>query len=161
MGSEEVTLRRRKHVLERRYSDVADSDSSAPQTHPDAKTPDPMPLVDSSTRFEDDEPESDLSDERDFIPEERPAQPLPTAPRPRRTTRQPSETTELDLASRAWYEFDLAVVAALVSPVGNWLTGGDHVKNIVLVVLLVFYLHQIIEGESRPRNSLHILHIPG
>ena len=50
--------------------------------------------------------------------------------------------------SRAWYEFDLAVVVALVSPVGNWLTGGDHIKNLLLIVLLIFYLHQIIESTS-------------
>ncbi|KAG6827954.1 hypothetical protein H0H87_003286 [Tephrocybe sp. NHM501043] len=48
--------------------------------------------------------------------------------------------------SRAWYEFDLAVVVALVSPIGNWLTGGDHIKNVFLIMLLVFYLHQIIES---------------
>jgi hypothetical protein len=48
--------------------------------------------------------------------------------------------------TRSWYEFDLAVVVALVSPIGNWLTGGDHVKNLLLVVLLIFYLHQIIES---------------
>ncbi|EDR00887.1 uncharacterized protein LACBIDRAFT_333742 [Laccaria bicolor S238N-H82] len=47
--------------------------------------------------------------------------------------------------SRAWYEFDLAVVVALVSPIGNWLTGGDHIKNLLLIILLIFYLHQIIE----------------
>ncbi|KAF4590509.1 hypothetical protein EYR38_009810 [Pleurotus pulmonarius] len=46
---------------------------------------------------------------------------------------------------RAWYEFDLAVVVALVSPVGSWLTGGDHVKNLLLVSLLIFYLHQVVE----------------
>ena len=48
--------------------------------------------------------------------------------------------------SRAWYEFDLAVVVALVSPIVNWLTGGDHIKNLLLVSLLIFYLHQIVEG---------------
>lgn len=48
--------------------------------------------------------------------------------------------------TRAWYEFDLAVVVALVSPIGNWLTGGDHVKNLLLIIFLIFYLHQIIEG---------------
>ncbi|KAJ2916387.1 hypothetical protein MD484_g4061, partial [Candolleomyces efflorescens] len=52
--------------------------------------------------------------------------------------------------TRSWYEFDLAVVVALVSPVGNWLTGGDHIKNLLLVVLLIFYLHQIIENPSAP-----------
>ena len=51
--------------------------------------------------------------------------------------------------SQAWYEFDLAVVVALVSPIGNLLTGGDHIKNLLLVSLLIFYLHQIIEGASR------------
>lgn len=47
---------------------------------------------------------------------------------------------------RAWYEFDLAVVLSLLPPIANWLTGGDIVKNILLVLFLVFYLHQIIEG---------------
>ncbi|KIJ64364.1 hypothetical protein HYDPIDRAFT_40580 [Hydnomerulius pinastri MD-312] len=62
-------------------------------------------------------------------------------------------------SNRAWYEFDLSVVIALVSPIGNWLTGGDHVKNILLILLLIFYLHQIIEVPwslylmSRPRRG--------
>lgn len=50
--------------------------------------------------------------------------------------------------SRAWYEFDLAVVVALVSPIGNLLTGGDHIKHLLLIALLIFYLHQIIESMS-------------
>ncbi|KAJ3811587.1 hypothetical protein F5876DRAFT_88239 [Lentinula aff. lateritia] len=63
--------------------------------------------------------------------------------------------------ARSWYEFDLAVVAALVSPVGQWLTGGDHIKNLLFVLLLVFYLHQIIEipwtlyYNARPRVRPH------
>ncbi|KAG6331173.1 hypothetical protein ID866_7917 [Astraeus odoratus] len=48
-------------------------------------------------------------------------------------------------SSKAWYEFDISVMVALASPVGNWLTGGDHVKNLLLILLLIFYLHQIIE----------------
>ncbi|KAF8630082.1 hypothetical protein AX17_005480 [Amanita inopinata Kibby_2008] len=65
--------------------------------------------------------------------------------------------------SRSWYEFDLAVVVALVSPVGHWLTGGDHIKNLLLVVLLVYYLHQIIEipwvlyQKARPQKTLPLL----
>ncbi|KAG2135384.1 uncharacterized protein EDB93DRAFT_826760 [Suillus bovinus] len=61
-------------------------------------------------------------------------------------------------SSKEWYEFDLSVVLALVSPIGNWLTGGDHVKNVLLILLLIFYLHQIIEVPwslyhlSRPRR---------
>ncbi|KAJ3562856.1 hypothetical protein NP233_g9314 [Leucocoprinus birnbaumii] len=50
-----------------------------------------------------------------------------------------------EISKRAWYEFDFVVVLALISPVGNWLTGGDHIKNLLFVALLIFYLHQIIE----------------
>ncbi|OAX34696.1 hypothetical protein K503DRAFT_425250 [Rhizopogon vinicolor AM-OR11-026] len=58
---------------------------------------------------------------------------------------------------KGWYEFDLSVIVALVSPIGNWLTGGDHIKNLLLILLLIFYLHQIIQVPwslyhlSRPR----------
>ncbi|CAA7263989.1 unnamed protein product [Cyclocybe aegerita] len=80
--------------------------------------------------------------------------------------RRPSskERSPMSPTTRAWYEFDLAVVVALVSPIGNWLTGGDHVKNLVLIILLIFYLHQIIEipwalyQKSRPRTR--VPHIP-
>ncbi|KAG1750488.1 uncharacterized protein EDB91DRAFT_1107718 [Suillus paluster] len=61
-------------------------------------------------------------------------------------------------SSKWWYEFDISVIIALVPPIGNWLTGGDHVKNLLLILLLIFYLHQIIEVPwslyhlSRPRR---------
>lgn len=53
--------------------------------------------------------------------------------------------------SRAWYEFDWVVLAALVAPACQWLTGGDYIKNLVMLVLLVYYLHQIIEGTHTSR----------
>ncbi|KAF9555959.1 hypothetical protein CPC08DRAFT_726032 [Agrocybe pediades] len=64
------------------------------------------------------------------------------------------DKSSISPTKRAWYEFDLAVVVALVSPIGNWLTGGDHVKNLLLIVLLVFYLHQIIEGALSDPSSI-------
>ena len=45
------------------------------------------------------------------------------------------------------FGYDLSIIVALVSPVGNWLTGGDHVKNVLLMLLLIFYLHQVVEGK--------------
>jgi len=54
----------------------------------------------------------------------------------------------------AWYKFDSAVLLALVSPVGNWLTGGDHIKNLLFLALLVYYLHQVIEGQSSAYFSI-------
>ena len=49
---------------------------------------------------------------------------------------------------RSWSDLDVSMIIALLSPVGNWLTGSDHVKNLFLLILLVFYLHQLIEGAS-------------
>ncbi|KAI0789250.1 hypothetical protein C8Q75DRAFT_807353 [Abortiporus biennis] len=46
---------------------------------------------------------------------------------------------------RAWAELDLSLAVALVAPIGNWLTGSDHVKNLFLILMLIFYLHQLIE----------------
>lgn len=79
----------------------------------------------------------------------------PSRPKPKINTnhsRSHSSSSPMSPTTRAWYEFDLAVVVALVSPVGNWLTGGDHVKNILIIILLIFYLHQIIEGERLNPN---------
>lgn len=63
---------------------------------------------------------------------------------PHRHSSQPVKQTE----SRTWSELDLSMIIALVSPIGNWLTGSDHVKNLFLLLLLIFYLHQLVEGES-------------
>ncbi|KZP13970.1 hypothetical protein FIBSPDRAFT_935986 [Athelia psychrophila] len=55
----------------------------------------------------------------------------------------PSSAAQPKLSS--WADLDLSVIIALVSPIGQWLTGGDHIKNLFLMVLLVFYLHQLIQ----------------
>ncbi|TDL26816.1 hypothetical protein BD410DRAFT_470751 [Rickenella mellea] len=47
--------------------------------------------------------------------------------------------------SHSWFSYDMSIIIALASPLGQWLTGGDHVKNLILILLLVFYLHQLIE----------------
>ncbi|KZT19577.1 hypothetical protein NEOLEDRAFT_1141920 [Neolentinus lepideus HHB14362 ss-1] len=45
----------------------------------------------------------------------------------------------------SWTDMDLSIMLALAAPIGNWLTGTDHLKNVFLICLLIFYLHQIIE----------------
>ncbi|KAI1790871.1 hypothetical protein LXA43DRAFT_890285 [Ganoderma leucocontextum] len=61
----------------------------------------------------------------------------------------------------SWTDLDLSIIVALVSPIGNWLTGGDHIKNLFLIILMIFYLHQIIEIPwqlylgARPRRTGH------
>ena len=71
----------------------------------------------------------------------------------RSNTRKPSSPLSPDRqrsssnkSSSSWITYDLSIVVALISPIGNWLTGGDHVKNILLIIFLIFYLHQLIEG---------------
>ncbi|KAJ7875480.1 hypothetical protein B0H14DRAFT_3437035 [Mycena olivaceomarginata] len=51
-------------------------------------------------------------------------------------------------APHPWYKPSAPVLLALAPPIGNWLTGGDHVKDLLLLLLLVFYLHQISPGPS-------------
>ncbi|KAH9919610.1 uncharacterized protein B0H18DRAFT_1027144 [Fomitopsis serialis] len=82
-----------------------------------------------------------------------PPLPRPQIPSPRSTpySRERSGTS--------WADLDLSIIVACVSPIGNWLTGGDHIKNLFLIILLIFYLHQLIEvpwklyQASRPRKS--------
>ena len=50
--------------------------------------------------------------------------------------------------SRPWYQSNFPILLAVVSPLGNWLTGTDYIKNLFLIALVVFYLHQLIEGPS-------------
>ncbi|KAJ7622483.1 hypothetical protein FB45DRAFT_753270 [Roridomyces roridus] len=60
--------------------------------------------------------------------------------------------------SSSWYKPSYTVLLALAPPIANWLTGGDHLKDLLLLLLLVFYLHQLIEvpwnlyHAARPRR---------
>ncbi|KAJ7795317.1 hypothetical protein B0H14DRAFT_107193 [Mycena olivaceomarginata] len=60
-------------------------------------------------------------------------------------------------APHPWYKPSVPVLLALAPPIGNWLTGGDHLKDLLLL-LLVFYFHQIVEvpwslyHAARPRR---------
>lgn len=153
-----VALRKRKHILERR-SPTSSPDSDAHSFHsPESKTRlvvgtevDPM-----AAQLNEEDTDMEFSEDHTESPKQSASSGSPNvsfrddenlaecdsstrfAPRAR--------TTAEARTSRAWYEFDLAVLVALVSPVGNWLTGGDHIKNLFLIMFLIFYLHQVIEG---------------
>ncbi|KAJ7833007.1 hypothetical protein B0H14DRAFT_1170116 [Mycena olivaceomarginata] len=78
--------------------------------------------------------------------------------RTRRTRMKMKSTTTTRPPPHAWYKPSVPVLLALAPPIGNWLTGGDHVKDLLLLLLLVFYLHQIVEvpwslyHAARPRR---------
>ncbi len=134
MGSD-GSLRRRMHVLERAHSDF-----SARSSHTMSEEQEPsLTEMDYETPSETSEDHSTAT---------APTSP-PHAPPPRLDTPKSP--------SRAWYQFDFAVVVALVSPVGNLLTGGDLIKNLLYILFLLFYLHQIIEGACvGPYNDDHV-----
>ncbi|KAI0632774.1 hypothetical protein C8Q77DRAFT_1059551 [Trametes polyzona] len=84
-----------------------------------------------------------------------------TSPGPAPPTHARPSSSHQSSAKRAgsWADLDLSIIVALVSPIGNWLTGGDHIKNLFLIILLIFYLHQIVEIpwqlylSARPRKQ--------
>ena len=47
-------------------------------------------------------------------------------------------------------DLDLSVIIALIAPLVNWLTGSDHVENLFLVLFLIVYLHQLVQGTLHP-----------
>ncbi len=51
--------------------------------------------------------------------------------------------------SSSWAELDLSIIVAVVAPLVNWLTGSDQIKNLFLVLFLIVYLHQLVQGMSR------------
>lgn len=140
----EMPLRKRMRALERASSLAADT-KIIPEMKHDESVED-IALSSFTTDYESQTDTSDSENGDDKAGEE---QEHPEGLEEHEHSRHRRHTHDDDSSptrSRAWYEFDLAVVVALVSPAGNWLTGGDHIKNILLIVLLILYLHQIIES---------------
>lgn len=137
-------LRRRMHILERAQNTFSSkSDDPLASNHHQAN--------EEEEEEEEDEKEHSPSDYESDSESSEPTSASPQRPPPLGIdTSVPYEkdhsSSPTSPSTRAWYEFYLAVVVALVSPIGNWLTGGDHVKNLLLIILLIFYLHQIIES---------------
>jgi len=150
----EIPLRRRIRILERAssLSSLADAKIIPEMKHQDSvEDIAPSSFTDYESRSDTSGSENDdeKAGEEDERPEglEKHEHLRPTVDMTNVHRRHTYDNTgPLSPKSKAWYEFDLAVVVALVSPVGNWLTGGDHIKNLLLIVLLIFYLHQIIES---------------
>ena len=139
----EMPLRKRIRALERASSLAADA-----KIIPDMKHDDSVEDIAPSSFTTDYESQTDTSgseNDDDKVGEEH-GHPEVLEEHEHSPHRRTHDDDLSPYRSRAWYEFDLAVVVALVSPVGNWLTGGDHIKNLLLIVLLILYLHQIIES---------------
>ena len=137
----EMPLRKRIRALERASSLAADA-----KIIPEMKHDDSVEDIAPSSFTTDYESQSDTSGSDNGDDKVDDDQEHPEGLEEHEHRRHSQDDDSSSTRSRAWYEFDLAVVVALVSPVGNWLTGGDHIKNLLLIVLLILYLHQIIES---------------
>ena len=82
------------------------------------------------------------------IPPSAPLKSPPPAVRRGTTSSRPLKRTRGNSGSSSgsWLGYDLSIIVTLVSPIGNILTGSDHIKNILLLLFLIYYLHQLVEG---------------
>jgi hypothetical protein len=46
-------------------------------------------------------------------------------------------------------DLDLSIIIAVIAPLVNWLTGSDQIKNLFLILFLIVYLHQLVQGMSQ------------
>ncbi|KAI0053507.1 hypothetical protein FA95DRAFT_1552573 [Auriscalpium vulgare] len=137
----------------------------SPKKH--ATTPE-LPLPDLPLPTDDDDTSEMTADESDGFSE-----PVPV-PQRRASLSGDAELSQRQPVARepshstSWTDLDLSVVVALAAPVGNWLTGNDHLKNLFLVLLLIVYLHQLIQvpwelyhaaRTRRPHSSFRV-HTP-
>lgn len=52
--------------------------------------------------------------------------------------------------SSPWKELDISVVISILTPLLSWAFGREYMKNVLVAVFLVYYLHQLIEGSKCP-----------
>ncbi|KIJ54311.1 hypothetical protein M422DRAFT_25235 [Sphaerobolus stellatus SS14] len=77
---------------------------------------------------------------------------------PKRRRSVPSRRTLTSKNGSASDRMDIPLAVALIPPLGTFLTGGDFLKDFLLLLLLFFYLHQLIKLPwelylaSRPRG---------
>jgi len=76
-----------------------------------------------------------------------------TAPSPKRRIpdefEMGSEYNKSPPRSSSWVDLDISIIVAVIAPLVNWLTGTDQIKNLFLVLFLIVYLHQLVQGMSR------------
>ncbi|KAJ6542940.1 hypothetical protein B0H19DRAFT_1380980 [Mycena capillaripes] len=150
-------LRRRIHLLERASRSFTTADSSTRNGDVDDHSEDqhslPSPPTSYETEYDDDDEEEEqgLSGDDDIAGTPKSAVPIAEP----REEEEGYHTPE----PLPWYKPSVPVLLALAPPIGNWLTGGDHLKDLLLLLLLVFYLHQLVEVPwglyhgARPRRT--------
>ncbi|KAJ7500848.1 hypothetical protein B0H11DRAFT_2275600 [Mycena galericulata] len=160
-------LRRRMHVLERAHghaftATTADSSTRFGEgSDGDGEELSPFPSPPTSFAYEEEQEAEEGEegyDEDDDEGERAQGTPRVENDRTGHAHGAEDDAAHLPHTPRPWYQPSLPVLLALAPPIGNWLTGGDHVKDLLLLLLLVFYLHQLVEvpwnlyHAARPRR---------
>jgi hypothetical protein len=60
-----------------------------------------------------------------------------------------SEFSKGQPRSSSLADLDLSIIIAVIAPLVNWLTGSDQLKNLFLILFLIVYLHQLVQGVLR------------
>ncbi|CAK5271003.1 unnamed protein product [Mycena citricolor] len=171
-GSGEHVLRQRMHILDRASRSLIAGEPSrsgkaheVPENHAEELRSLPSPPTSFAYDYMEEEDEDDYEDEgsehhhQHGSGEEGGYTHRPTSNEAAETRADAEREHDDDDSSRPWYRPSLPVVLALVPAVGNWFTGGDHIKDVLVFLLLIFYLHQVIEvpwrlyRSARPRRS--------
>ncbi|KAJ7657656.1 hypothetical protein DFH06DRAFT_1327737 [Mycena polygramma] len=158
-------LRRRMHLLERASRSFTTADSSTRNGDADELSEDLHSLPSPPTSYEEDDDEGEYGKHEGEGEGQSGEETIyGTGSRHREPAAAPHEEVEGEGEydtpdARPWYKPSIPVLLALAPPIGNWLTGGDHLKDLLLLLLLVFYLHQLVEvpwrlyHAARPRRS--------
>jgi hypothetical protein len=56
--------------------------------------------------------------------------------------------------SSPWKDLDISVVISILTPLLSWAFGREYMKNVLVAIFLVYYLHQLIEGSYSTWNVL-------
>ena len=59
--------------------------------------------------------------------------------------------------SSPWKDLDISVIISILTPILSWIFGREYVKNILVAIFLVYYLHQLIEGSYMRETCLTFL----
>ena len=60
-------------------------------------------------------------------------------------------------SSSGWRELDISVVISILTPLLSWAFGREYMKNVLVAIFLVYYLHQLIEGSCAREVCLTLL----
>ena len=72
------------------------------------------------------------------------------------TVRPADELRDIPTPS-PWKDLDISVVISILTPLLSWAFGREYMKNVLVAIFLVYYLHQLIEGSYTRETSLTLL----